>query len=91
MDHNQLTRKRVPEKLKQIRETLGLSQQEMAEWISELAGVEVSYENVSEYEHYTAVPPLEVVLAYARARKTQMESIVDDNLELTEVLDFRHG
>jgi hypothetical protein len=87
----ELTRKRIPEKLKQIRSTLGLTLFEMAGRISEVVQVKITSENIADYEQdIEAVPPLEVVLAYARIGKTQMESIIDDNLELTEVLDFRH-
>lgn len=86
----ELTRKRIPEKVKQIRATLGLTLFEMAERISEVVQVKLSSENVADFEQDKEVPPLEVVLAYARIGKTQMESIIDDNLELTEVLEFRH-
>ena len=86
----ELTRKRIPEKLKQIRATLGLTLFEMAHRISEVVQVNITSENVADFEQDKEVPPLEVVLAYARIGKTQMESIIDDNLELTEILDFRH-
>lgn len=86
----ELTRKRIPEKVKQIRATLGLTLFEMAERISEVVQVKLSSENVADFEQDKEVPPLEVVLAYARIGKTQMESIIDDNLELTGVLEFRH-
>lgn len=86
----ELTRKRIPEKLKQIRSTLGFTLFEMAVRISEVVQVTITSENVADYEQDIDVPPLEVVLAYARIGKTQMESIIDDNLELTEVLDFRN-
>ena len=86
----ELTRRRIPEKVKQIRATLGLTLFEMAERISEVVQVKLSSEHVADFEQNKEVPPLEVVLAYARIGKTQMESIIDDNLELTEVLEFRH-
>ena len=85
----ELTRKRLPEKLKQIRATLGLTLFDMAQRISEVVQVTITSENVADFEQDIEVPALEVVLAYARIGKTQMESIIDDNLELTEVLDFR--
>ena len=88
---DQLTRKRIPEKLKQIRATLGLNLFEMAQRIGEVAKVKISSENVADFEQDIEVPPLEVVLAYARISKTQMDSIIDDNLELTDVLDFQPG
>jgi DNA-binding XRE family transcriptional regulator len=86
----ELTRKRIPEKLKQIRATLGLTLFDMAQRISDVVQVTISSENVADFEQDIEVPALEVVLAYARIGKTQMESIIDDNLEITEVLDFHH-
>jgi transcriptional regulator with XRE-family HTH domain len=61
-----------------IRQALGLSQQEMAERL----GHEVSNKTISKYERARSVPPIEVVLAYARLAKVTMEQIVDDDLNL---------
>ena len=61
-----------------IREARGLSQQEMAERL----GHEVTNKNISKYERARSVPPIEVVLAYARLAKVQMEQIVDDDVNL---------
>jgi|SRR5215213_1799934 len=68
--------KRLAEKLLQIREALGLTQREMAEQL------ETSYRNISKYERDKSTPPIEVVLAYARAANVQLEQIVDDDQNL---------
>jgi len=70
--------KRLAEKLLQIREALGLSHQEMAERL----GHEMTNNNISKYERARSVPPIEVVLAYARLANVKMEQIVDDDLDL---------
>jgi transcriptional regulator with XRE-family HTH domain len=71
-------RPRLAEKLLRIREALGLSQQEMAEQL----GHELTNKNISKYERARSVPPIEVVLAYARVANVTMEQIVDDDLDL---------
>ena len=70
--------KRLAGKLLRIREALGLSQQEMAKRL----GNEVTNKNISKYERARSVPPIEVVLAYARLANVKMEQIVDDDLDL---------
>ena len=70
--------KRLAEKLLQIREALGLSQRDMAGRL----GNELTHKTISKYERDRSVPPLEVILAYARAAHIQMEQIVDDELDL---------
>ena len=82
MGHARHRPKRLAEKLIQIREALGLSQREMAERLAERAGVEITYKNISKYEQKKSVPPMEVVLAYARAGRVQMESIIDDEVSV---------
>jgi transcriptional regulator with XRE-family HTH domain len=75
--------KRLAEKLRRIREALGLSQKQMAERLSERAGVKSTYRNVSKYERDKSTPYIEIVLAYARLANVEMNEIVDDDLELT--------
>ena len=71
-------RKRLAEKLLRIRETLGLSQKEMAEQLGNYR----THNHVSNYERGRTIPPLEVVLAYARLVSVIMDLIVDDDLDL---------
>ena len=70
--------KRLAEKLRQIREALGVSQRGMVERL----GVEMPFQNISKYERDRSIPPIEIVLAYARAAGVQVEQIVDDDLDL---------
>jgi len=71
---------RLGEKLLQIRMALELSQSEMLRRL----GYEESiyYTRISDYERGTRVPPLPLVLEYARVAGVPMEDIVDDDLDL---------
>ena len=71
---------RLGQKLLQIRMGLGLSQSEMLRRL----GYEESvyYTRISDYERDNRVPPLPLVLEYARAAGVHMEDIVDDELDL---------
>ena len=82
MVHARNRPKRLAEKLLQIRKALGLSQKEIAERLSERAGVKITSKNISKYERDRSVPFIEVVLAYARLANVEMNEIVDDDLEL---------
>jgi transcriptional regulator with XRE-family HTH domain len=75
---------RLGEKLLQIRTALGLSQREMLR----LLGYEqaIFYNRISDYELSKRVPPLPLLLKYARAAGVHMEDIVDDDLDLPEKL-----
>ena len=82
MGHARNRPKRLAEKLLQIREALGLSQREIAEQLSERAGVKITSQNISKYERDRSVPFIEIVLAYARLANVSMKRIVDDDLDL---------
>lgn len=72
---------RLPEKLLQIRLTLGLSQGEM------LRRLELDHLNrttVSAYEVGTSEPPLPVLLKYARLIGISTDVLIDDELDLPE-------
>jgi DNA-binding XRE family transcriptional regulator len=76
------TRKRpyplkLADKLRQLREGLGLSQGEIAAKI----GIK-DRASISGYERGEREPPLPTLLAYARLAKVRMETIVDDELDL---------
>jgi transcriptional regulator with XRE-family HTH domain len=75
---------RLGEKLLNIRNGLGLSQSEMLRRL----GYEdvLPYNRISDYELGKRVPPLPVVLEYARAASIHLEDIVDDELDLPEKL-----
>jgi transcriptional regulator with XRE-family HTH domain len=81
---------RLGDKLLQIRTALGLSQTEMLKRL----GFEESifYTRVSDYELGKRVPPLPLVLQYARVAGVHIEDIVDDDLDLPAKLpgNVRH-
>src|SRR5712692_5298806 len=72
------------EKLLQIRTALGLSQTEMLKRL----GYEDSifYTRISDYELSKRVPPLPLILQYARVAGVRLEDIVDDELDLPDKL-----
>jgi len=76
--------KRLAEKLRQIRISLGLSQPEMHRRLE--AEDEIDYTTISKYELDKNEPPLEILLRYARLAGVHMEDIVDDELDLPEKL-----
>ncbi|MGB9178171.1 MAG: helix-turn-helix transcriptional regulator [Pyrinomonadaceae bacterium] len=72
--------KRLAEKLLQIREALGLSQNEI---ISRMGLNErLNRDDVSKYERGVREPSLLVLLSYARAAGICLDSLVDDELDL---------
>jgi transcriptional regulator with XRE-family HTH domain len=78
MGHARRRPKRLAEKLLQIRKALGVSQRQMVERL----GVEMPYKNISKYEQDKAEPPINVLLAYARAANVQLEQMIDDDQDL---------
>ena len=70
----------VAPKLRAIRQRLGLSQTGMKRKLN----FKGPYSRISEFEIGRRMPPLKVLLSYARAAKVPLEEIVDDEMELTE-------
>ena len=73
---------RLGEKLLRIRLELGLSQNGMLERLG--FGEELFRSNVSQYELGTRVPPLPVLLEYARAAGVYVDDLIDDEFDLPE-------
>jgi len=75
-----LRQKRLPEKLRAVRDGLGLSQTEMLKRL----GAEdlIEYNRISEFESGKREPPLRVILLYARVANVWMDVLVDDELDL---------
>ena len=73
--------KRLSEKLRQIREKLNLTQQEMAE---RLQHIELPPQpgHISEFENGRREPSLIFLLSVARMAGIQRETLVDDGLNL---------
>lgn len=78
---------RLGEKLLQIREALGLSQNEM---LSRLGlSDRLNRDDVSKYERGVREPSLMVLLRYARAVKVSTDVLIDDELDLPTKLPVR--
>lgn len=80
---------RLAEKLRAIRDGLGLSQAQMVERLKdqELPGpLRVYAGNISRFEQGLREPPLLVLLAYSRAAGIALEDLVDAHLNLPESL-----
>ena len=72
--------KRLAEKLRRIREALGLSQSEM---LRRLGFENVhAYTRISSYELGRNEPPAMVLLEYARIANVYVEVLIDDGLDL---------
>ncbi|MDQ3802533.1 MAG: helix-turn-helix transcriptional regulator [Acidobacteriota bacterium] len=72
--------KRLPEKLLQIRNALGVSQGEMFRRLDVDEFSEVK--RISDYETGKNEPPLPVLLAYARLAGVCVDALIDDKLDL---------
>src|SRR3979409_813560 len=76
--------KRLAEKLSCIRDGLGLSQNELIQRMG-LSDF-LLREEISDFERGKRVPPLPVLLEYARVAGVYMDAIVDDKLDLPSEL-----
>ena len=79
--------KRLAEKLRQIRETLGLSQTEMLRSLG--LEEEMKYARISEYETGQREPSLLTLLAYSRLAGIHMEVLADDEADLPNMLSAK--
>lgn len=79
--------KRLGEKLRQIRDGLGLSQTEMLRRLG--FEEELWYTQISAYEMGRREPPLIILLEYARAVGVSTDVLIDDKLDLPEKLPAR--
>lgn len=75
---------RLPEKLSEIRQKLGLSQNEML-WRLGLAD-EFARDYISKFERGTLEPTLWTLLQYARSANIYVEVLIDNNLDLPKEL-----
>jgi len=74
---------RLAEKLKQIRERLGLSQDGM---LIRLKVAGMKRNSISGYELGQREPPLPILLKYARAANVYLDVLADDELDLPDEL-----
>lgn len=85
---------RLAEKLRDIRDRLGLSQVQMVERLKDQKLPEplrVYAGNISRFEQALREPPLGVLLAYARAAGVSIEVLVDAHLDLPQRLTANAG
>jgi transcriptional regulator with XRE-family HTH domain len=71
---------RLAEKLRQIREALGLSQSEMLKRLG--AEDQIDYTAISKYELGRNEPSLIILLQYARVARISTDVLIDDELDL---------
>lgn len=76
---------RLAEKLKEIRVKLDLTQPQMFELLGNTKTA-LYIGHISLYENDERVPPLVVLLHYARVAKLPLEFLIDDELELPKNL-----
>ena len=76
--------RRLANKLRQIRDTLGLSQSQLHRQLR--VESEIPYTRISDYELDKNEPTLMVLLEYARVAGVHLEEIVDDRMELPSKL-----
>jgi transcriptional regulator with XRE-family HTH domain len=75
-----ITSNRLPQKLKAIRVSLKLSQNELLERIG--FADHLFRSNISQYERGLRVPAPAVLLAYARLGNLDVAALIDDKLKL---------
>ena len=71
---------RLAEKLRAVREGLGLSQSEMLRRLG--AEERMAYHRISEFESGKGEPSLIILLEYARAAGVNTDVLIDDELDL---------
>ena len=75
---------RLADKLRQIRFSLGLSQNELVNYLG-LQDV-IAYNKISHYEQEAREPALPILLKYARAAGVCVDVLIDDELDLPKKL-----
>lgn len=80
--------KRLAEKLKQIRLSLGLTQEAMFEALEKVKkpNATLHFGYITRYESGSRVPSLLILLAYARVANVSLEFLIDDELALPKNL-----
>jgi transcriptional regulator with XRE-family HTH domain len=78
---------RLAEKLLEIRQKLGLSQNGMIRHLDFSDELEQDY--ISKFERGVLIPPLHILLAYAEAANVWVEVLIKDSLNLPEALPSR--
>ena len=76
---------KLAEKLKEIRLKLGLTQQQMFELLGNTKTA-LYVGHISLYEKDERIPPLLVLLRYARVTNLPLEVLIDDDMKLPDTL-----
>jgi transcriptional regulator with XRE-family HTH domain len=83
---------RLAEKLKQIRTSLGLSQNEISSRLEfQDARIRITRSSISGYELGKREPALLVLYAYAKLANVSMEVLIDDALDLPDTISITAG
>jgi transcriptional regulator with XRE-family HTH domain len=80
MGHSRPRPKHLAAKLLQIRQSLGISQNELVKRLG--MQDQINYVFISKYETNKNEPPAQVLLAYARLVGIPVETLMDDDLDL---------
>lgn len=78
---NRVRPKKLGEKLKSIREHLGLTQEQMVEKLTHPES-KLHSQNISGFEKNEREPNLIILLAYARLAEISTDNLIDDDLEI---------
>jgi transcriptional regulator with XRE-family HTH domain len=73
--------KKLGKKMRQIRESLGMSQRQIVEALN-YRDTPLRASQISQYETGQREPTMMLVLAYARLAKVSVESLIDDKVKL---------
>jgi transcriptional regulator with XRE-family HTH domain len=79
----------LAEKLKHIREELGLSQNQMLVRLGLKEEDGLFRSSISGYELGTRLPPFKVLLAYAKLANVYVDVLIDDELDLPDQIPSR--
>jgi len=80
---------RIAKKLRLIRTALGLSQNEMIRCLGFEGQLIQAHISAYERQHENRIPPLGVVLQYARAVNVPVEVLIDDEINLPKELPVK--
>lgn len=76
---------RLGEKLKAIREGLGLTAEELIIKLN-CPDIPLHRASITQYEKNRRIPELIILLKYARLVKTNVDVLIDDELNLPEII-----
>lgn len=74
--------KKLAKKLREIRLTMGLTQKEMFECLQDKK-TPLYVGHISLYENDQRIPPLAVLLKYSRLANVSLETLIDDDMQVS--------